>query len=132
MVDHSNERRDVAASPSERRRPFPLVFAAIVLLIAGFLWLISSGKGGQVADSPDGRYRCSIMTELDPEPGDPYEIVLADSSGNVLRKVELKLSAKEPTRPLRGGDRVLRWSEDSRYVEVLDEGKPVMRLHVPE
>jgi hypothetical protein len=109
----------------------------LVCLLAAFalIWYeaTSGGAGGQYAESPDGRYRLDVSTRFDPKPGDWYTAELTDrSSDAILRRVQFKLSTEEKPRPLRGGPRVIQWSPNSDFADIIGPTqKPCIRIYVP-
>jgi hypothetical protein len=105
---------------------------AILLVGAVELVAHSAFVGGQGADSPDGRYRVSVIAAINPAARGPYVVELEDcSSGIVLRRLEIHLSSDEKGEPLRGGPRVTEWSPKSDYADIRIGEKPVMRVFVP-
>lgn len=110
------------------------IFLICLLIVVALIWYAATfgGEGGQVADSPDGRYTISVFTRLAPKPGDWYKVELIDrSSGAVLRRLEFNLSSAETPQPLRGGPRVIRWGPNSDFADIEITPKPCMRVYVP-
>lgn len=93
------------------------------LIIAGVvcIWIADRATlEGLVRNSPDGKYRVEIYRQLNPKPLDPYRITLREAgTDKIVRQMQIVPKNGSPDVPLRGSKNIIRWSKDSKFVEIV-------------
>lgn len=116
------------------RPSFLLGIGVCLIVLVGYpVYLMMNAEGGRVESSPDGRSRLSVFGPLEPQAGDSWRLHLVDIENGgekTLLRMTIQPDASTIVSP-RGRKDLIQWSSRSDYVEIVVEGKRIVRIFVP-